>query len=82
MGSAESNLFFLFRKYVDPSHMSIYDNDLACICEIRQVIDNDILGDFDCLPVMAQIWQNASGYSNDILVECQGPGGVRFRSQM
>jgi hypothetical protein len=23
--------------------MFVYDNDLACICEIRPVIDNDIL---------------------------------------
>ena len=29
--------------------MSVYDDDLACIYEIRPVIDNDILEDFEDL---------------------------------
>jgi hypothetical protein len=34
------------QKKISRLYMSVYDNDLACICEIRSVIDN-ILGGFD-----------------------------------
>ena len=44
--------------------MSVYDNDLVCICEIRPVIDNDILGDFvqfsQC-PMATIFWSNDRG---------------------
>ena len=43
---SKKTVLFSSRKHVD--YLSVYDNlnHLFCICEIRPVIEHDILGDF------------------------------------